>query len=327
MPSLLSEADIRQMMKVDVDRIRKNVEKWYDEKPSLLGLPTALERVDKLLGGLSLDELLIVAGDPGGGKTSLMMQMVETTAAYIQREGMALVNLVFSAEMSRQQLYFRLACSLAHLDSTKVRRGQITGQQRDDFIKKLNYVYSLPLLVIDQRSHSGITSDDILNVVRILSEEESMQFGVIGIDYIQQLYDEGADTQRLNHIMRNLVQVKALSAGCVVALSQYTKKKGQEKRAPELDDLLGTGNIARAADQVWMLHDPEVPEKYTGGGPDAYLKEMYVKKNRNGPTGRISLWYIPTQTRFFSSPEVAPTATVRPLPTTAPTPLRGVVLP
>lgn len=327
MSSLLSEADIRSMMRHDIDRIQSNVKRWFHEKPTLLGLPTALERVDKLLGGLSLDELVVLAGDPGGGKTSLMMQMVETTAAFILREKKPLVNLVFSAEMSRQQLYMRLACSLAHLDTTKVRRGQITQQQHDDFVRKLNYVYDLPLLVIDQRSHAGITSDDILNVVRILIDEENIQFGVIGIDYIQQLYDDGADTQRLNHIVRNLVQVKALSSSCVVALSQYTKKKGQEKRPPELDDLLGTGNIARAADQVWMLHDPEVPEKYTGGGPDAYLKEMYIRKNRNGPTGRISLWYIPSQTRFFSSPEVAPSTTVRPLPTQAPTPLRGVVLP
>ena len=307
MAGYITIAELRKQIRQDVERLKANIDKWHAEKPNLLGLTTGISRLDDFTGGLVMDEVIVVGGDPGGGKTSLMMQAVEASAHQSNIDHLGLYNLVVSAEMSRKQLFMRSACRLTGIDSGALRRGQISDQEKLRFFDALEALNALPLFVLDR---GMLKSEDVLNAVRIF-QDEGIKLGVVAVDYIQQLYDEGSnDTQRIPQIMRNLIAAKAESEACFLLLSQYSRAKHKEHRPPELEDLLGSGNIGRACDQAWLLHDPEVPEKYSGMMPEAFKKELYIRKNRNGKTGKLGLWYVPSQTRFFSEMVTPPAARV-----------------
>jgi replicative DNA helicase len=313
---MLTSADLKRMLNDDITRLKAASEKWYLDKPKVLGFPTGLPRLDTFTGGLVMDELTVLAGDPGDGKTSLMMQAVENTGLFYMQNNMPFVNLVVSAEMPKRLLVLRSACRMARVDSQELRRGNVTPSQLADFNKALEIVRGLPVLYLD---HGGVTSLDVVNVVNML-QDEGIELGVIAIDYIQQLYDDGADTQRINGIMRNITRIKMDTGAAVLALSQYSLQHNKDRRPPQLGDLLGSGNIGRAADQAWLLHTPETSEQWQGEGAKAFSKDLFVRKNRNGRTGKLSLWYRPTLTQFFSSPEVEVKKAA-----TGPTPIRVAV--
>lgn len=315
MAGYLTLAELRSQISRDIERLRRDADKWYTEKPNLLGLTSGIARLDDFTGGLVMDEVIVIGGDPGGGKTSLMMQAVEASADQSLREGLGLYNLVISAEMSRKQLYMRSACRLAHVDSHALRKGNISESEKNRFFAALEALNKLPLLVLDR---GMLTSEDTLNAARIL-RDEGIPLGVIAVDYIQQLYDDGAnDTQRIPLIMRNLIAAKGETGACMLLLSQYSRAKHKEHRPPELEDLLGSGNIGRACDQAWLLHNPEVPERLANMVPEAFRTELYIRKNRNGRQGKLSLWYCPSQTRFFS--EMTATAPAARVISSHPTP-------
>lgn len=309
---MLTSADLRADLNREIARLHDSANHWFTTKPKNLGFPTGIPRLDNFTGGLVGDELIILAGDPGDGKTSLMMQAVENAAAQFKAEGEGRTCLVVSAEMPKRLLLMRSACRMAEVDSQALRRGTVSPTELAAVHHALDIVETLPILYID---HGGVESSDIVAAVGILSDE-GIDLGVIAVDYIQQLYDDGPDTQRINGIVRNLARVKMDTHASVLALSQYSLMKSREHRTPQISDLLGSGNIGRAADQVWLLHTPETPEVYTGPGPKAFGKDVYIRKSRNGRTGKVSLWYVPTLTKFFSSPETE----VKPRPVLVPVP-------
>lgn len=295
--------NLRALMLKNKDRLKAQTEAWVKNPPKdgVHGFPTGLQNIDLKVGGIPREEIVVVAGGPGSGKTAFLTQIMENAS---REEGDA-VNLIISAEMSQRQLYLRSASRAAGLDSQKVRKGQLTAQEHRRFNYALDAIISLPLLVVDT---PGITSEDVVTMVKMF-RDEGLKVGIVGVDYVQLLADEGANgNMRLTGVMQRFVQLKNDAECSLMLLSQYSRRKEWEgrnargdmvDRPPQLSDLRDSGSIEQGADQVWMFHDPIPPDNEVHGIPyDASVKLMYVRKNRNGPTGKAALWFLPEYTFF-----------------------------
>lgn len=293
---VVKTADIQKQMQADVERLKDLSKTWYATKPKTWGIPTGLEDIDRITGGLVRDEIVVLAGAPGSGKTSLGLQLTEAAAAVIQDQKLDMMNVVVSAEMPRPKLYMRSACRRATIDSERLRRGDVNPAQLDAFHAELDYLLGLPMLVVDR---PGMTSVDVRNLVNMLMND-GVTIGVLCVDYVQRLADEGEDIARVSRIMQNLGIAKAESGCCMLAMSQYTREKEKEGRPPKLQDLFGGSRIENDADQVWALHHPDPQAKFTEN--PLLETQCHVLKNRNGRLGIIELIFHKTYTHFKSLP-------------------------
>lgn len=303
MPSKTSSADLRKQMANDAKKLAAKAAEWYRTKPENWGLPTGVQSLDTMTGGLPQDEIIVLAGGPGAGKTSLATQMaIEASRHLIAHPlpGNDTINVFISAEMSRAQVMQRVACAWAQVDQTDLRRGQITEQQLVDYQQALEVLCELPLLVVD----SGMelfTTEDIRQIVDAITGE-GLQIGMLVVDYLQQLGDEGMGVERINNMLRGLRRVVHRSNCSMLLLSQYAREKLKEGRKPKMEDLLGSGNIERTADQIWALHDPSEDEGAVVA-PGVSRKHLFVLKNRNGKKHKpgeypIFLDFYEAQTMF-----------------------------
>lgn len=290
---VLTLKDIKQLTTRDITNLKTRSKQWFDEKPETWGLPTGIDRLDHISGGLVRGEIITLAGGPGSGKTSMGMQIVEHSAKWIADHGNEYVNVVISAEMSRFGLYMRSACRRAKVDSTKLRTGDISQDDLERFYEELDYLTGLPVLVLD---NPGMTSADVRSGLQMLASE-GLKVGVCCVDYIQRLADQGDNVNvRVSNIMQNLGIAMSESECCMLCLSQYSRAKEREKRPPQLTDLRDSGSIEQDSYQVWALHDPDPDAKFVGN--PLVKRSLYILKNRNGQLGRISLDFHATFTEF-----------------------------
>lgn len=307
MPNVSSK-HLRQDMARDAKRLAAKAAEWYRTKPENWGLPTGIPTLDGMTGGLPQDEIIILAGPPGGGKTSLATGIAIDASVALRDHplpGNDSINLFISAEMSRAQVMQRVACAQAQIDQSDLRRGQITAQQLETYQHSLEVLCSLPLLVAD----SGVelfSSEDIRLTVNAIMDE-GLQIGLLVIDYLQQLGDEGMGVERINGMLRRLRSIVHQSNCSMLLLSQYTREGLKDGKKPTMEALLGSGNIERTADQIWALHDPS--EGYGMVAPGVSRKHLFVLKNRNGKRHKpgddpIDLDFYEAQTAFVD-PTVA----------------------
>lgn len=301
--------DLRKDMERDARKLAKRAREWHRLKPTHWGFPTGLPQLDTLVGGMTTGKLIVLAGGPGSGKTSLAMQALiaaaEHTVTHPEEMSDNTLHVFVSAEMSRVEVMQRTACSRAGINLDDLRRGLVADDQLDSYEQELTYLCGLPLLVVD--SAEPFTAEDVRILVSSLLQED-LTLGVVAVDYLQQLNDEGAnDTIRINGMLRKLIHVKQHSECCLLLLSQYSRGKLREKREPTMEDLLGSGNIERAADQIWAIHDPN--NGFTEVAPGVVRKELFVLKNRSGrkhkPGDRpITLDFYEAQTLFVDPTEL-----------------------
>lgn len=282
--------DLLTLMHRDITRLKERVARWFQDKPTTIGYPTSLARLDSLSGGLIPGEVTVVAGGPGSGKTSFAMQAVESAATWSRDHGEKKYAIVFSCEMSRMSLYLRSASRLAGLDSVKVRLGSISETELDRFNNCLEILRALPIVVIDM---PGVTSVDIRALVQSLVEQGET-LSVVAVDYIQLLSDQGENANmRVSRIMDNLRIAAQVADCCVLSLSQFSREGLKTNRRPQLSDLRDSGSIEQTAHQVWALYDPD-PHN-TAQVRD---RELLILKNRSGRTGRVLLDFNSVLTAF-----------------------------
>lgn len=298
--------NLRSLMLKNRDRLKQQTAEWVAKPPEdgVFGYRTGLQNIDLHFGGVPHEEIVVVAGGPGSGKTAFLTQIMESAA---ETSG-DYVHLLISAEMGQRQLYLRSAARAAGLDSQEVRKGRLSKQEKARFDSCLDTLVSLPLIVVDT---PGITSEDVVSMVSILIEE-GLKVGIVGVDYVQQLFDEGQNSNlRLTAIMQRFMRLRNDTECSIVLLSQYSRRKEWEgrnqrgdavDRPPQLSDLRDSGSIEQGADQVWMFHDP-LDSDVHGVSLDVSDKLLFVRKNRNGPRGKAKLWYLPTYTLFTDADE------------------------
>lgn len=280
---------IRSVLTDTFERINELTE----NKGALRGISTGFRALDNVLAGFQRSDLVILAARPSVGKTSLALNFVEKAAV----EGKKSVG-VFSLEMSADQLTDRLLCTLGGIDAWRLR----TGNLRDSDFSRLHEA-------MGKLAEANIFIDDspFVNVMemraraRRLQMEHGLDFLII--DYLQLMQGSekfsGSDNrvQEVSYISRSL---KALARELnipILALSQLSRAVEQRSpKIPQLSDLRESGSIEQDADVVLFIYREDVYDKETDR---KNIAEIHVAKHRNGPTGKVDLYFKSDQTKFL----------------------------
>ena len=268
----------------------EKIEQLVKNHGRIEGVPTGYTELDDLLTGLHPGELILVAGRPAMGKTSIGMNFVENAAIRAGKKAA-----VFSLEMPAEQLAMRMMCTEARVDMQKVRRGAIDD---DEWAKLADALVSIGPASIYVDCTPGITVPEVRSKARRLQLEHGLD--LIMIDYLSLMTATGKNGSRqeeVSQISRTLKGL-ALELGVpVIALQQLSRAPtGRANHRPLLSDIRESGAIEQDADVVMFIHredyyDPETPEKN--------IAELIIAKQRNGSLGTVKLGWKGEYTWFM----------------------------
>ena len=250
------------------------------------GLSTGLRALDRMTpGGLLPGQLVVLAGRPGLGKTSLFLQLALHAAS--AGKGAALL---FSLEMDVDELVERALCARALVDSARAAEGQLSESDADAILEAVPQLERLPVL-FDPRSRLRMT--DVRARVLSLRSREPLAF--VGLDYLQLLEDDSSADTREEALASATRECKLLAkeAGVpLLLLSQFNRANEKDKRPPRISDLRGSGAIEQDADKVWMIHTDASDED---AEPEV---DIIVGKQRKGPKGPARVRFVRSLTVF-----------------------------
>ena len=265
------------------------VDRLYSRQEKITGVPTGFTDLDNLLAGLQASDLIIVAGRPSMGKTSLALGMAEQAAL----KGNAVVG-IFSLEMSRAQLVLRMLSSQAHLDSHSVRTGQLKGP---DWVALTEAAGKLEQAKIFIDDSGNLSVQQMRGKARRLKAEHGLNLLII--DYLQLMDGKGSSESRQQEISDISRALKALAKELdipVVALSQLSRAvENRTDKRPMLADLRESGAIEQDADVVMFIYRDEV---YNPETDDKGIANILVRKHRNGPIGEVDLQFHDRYAKF-----------------------------
>jgi replicative DNA helicase len=269
----------------------KAVERLYERKEMVTGVPTGFKDFDKLTAGLQPSELIIVAGRPSMGKTAFALNIAANAAL---NAGMGVA--VFSLEMAREQLVLRMLCSEARVDNSKVRAGYL-GER--DFPKLANAAGRLHEALIYIDDTPAISVLELRAKTRRLIRDRDKKVGLVIVDYLQLMRGMGNASNREQEISEISRSLKALAKELrvpVIALSQLNRRvEDRGDRRPMMADLRESGAIEQDADVIAFIYRDEV---YNTKSSDKGVAEIIVAKQRNGPIGTVNLAFLNEYTRF-----------------------------
>ena len=268
------------------------LEKLYNQKEPITGIPTGFADLDYKTAGLHNSDLVLVAARPAMGKSAFALNIA--TNAAVQAN---VPVVIFNLEMSKSQLVSRILCSEAMVDSNKIRTGKI---EEDDWVKlatALGPLSEAPIYIDDT---PGITVTEIRAKCRKLKMEKNI--GLIVIDYLQLIQGSGkrnsSREQEISEISRSLkILAKELDVP-VIALSQLSR--AAEQRAdhrPMLSDLRESGAIEQDADIVMFLYRDDY---YNPDSEKKNIAEVIMAKHRAGSTGTVELLWLGSYTKFVN---------------------------
>ena len=285
---------------------------------NISGVPTGFTDLDSLLGGLHPSDLIIVAGRPGMGKTSLATNMAFHSARLWAKDkadnaepprGAAV--LLFSLEMAASQLSARVLCEQTEIEMRKIRSGRFTDAEWDRFVRTAQVLGDLPLYIDDT---GGISIAQIAARARRLKREKNI--GLVVIDYLQLIESSRRAENRVQEITEITKGLKALAKELnvpVVALSQLSRGvDNRDDKRPVLSDLRESGSIEQDADVVMFVYreeyylksrEPEADTPDYGKWVEKLERvhnkaEILVEKHRHGPTNKVELFFDERFTRF-----------------------------
>ena len=289
-----SFASIKDVVNSTVEHINK----LYELKEKITGIPTGFADMDNVTAGLQPSDLIIVAGRPSTGKTSLALGMALNAALHKPKSYKVAI---FSLEMSKEQLCMRLLSAAGSLDMHRIRTGQL---HRDDWSSLTRAASALTESKIYIDDTAGITALEMRAKIRRQRAETGLDLVVV--DYLQ-LMSGGADSenrqQEISDISRSLKSVAKELNIPVVALSQLSRavESRQDKR-PLLADLRESGAIEQDADLVMMIYRKDMYAGQQGEVEEAadpeHVAEIIISKHRNGPTGVVKLTFLPEYAKF-----------------------------
>ncbi len=266
----------------------KDIEMYAQHEGHLTGVPSGFKPLDDLTSGFQKSDLIIVACRPSVGKTSLSMNIVEHLSVDNK-----IPTIIFSLEMSKEQLAQRLLCSRARISSHLMRTGKLADEQWTNLSIAVGPLSEAPIFIDDTPS---MTVLEMRAKARRLKARENI--GLIVIDYLQLIQGpKRAESrqQEVSYISRSLKGMARELGVPVVSLSQLSRQvelRGKDAK-PQLSDLRESGSIEQDADVVLFIHRPRDDDGQWG--TDA---EIILAKQRNGPTGKIDLVFVKDFSRF-----------------------------
>ena len=280
-----------QAIKSILVRTVEKIDSLYHSGESVTGLPTGLTDLDQLTTGLQPADLIIVAGRPSMGKTTLAMNMAEHVAIKSSQP-----VLVFSMEMPADALAMRMMSSLGRLDQHRLRTGKLNDNDWPRITSAVHMLSEAPLFIDDTPALSP--TELRARARRLVKEQGSL--GLIVVDYLQLMRVTGSKvdnrTAEISEISRSLKALAKELRVPVIALSQLNRslEQRQDKR-PMMSDLRESGAIEQDADLICFIYRDEL---YNEDSPDKGCAEIIVAKQRNGPIGRVKVAFLGQYTRF-----------------------------
>jgi len=280
-------SDMKSVMMSTFDRI----ERLYASKGALTGLPTGFIEMDNMLSGLQSSELIVVAARPSMGKTAFALNIAEHVGL-VERKPV----LVFSLEMSCEQLAQRMLCSQATVDGQKLRRGNLSDEDWNRLSFAIGKLSSAPIFIDDT---PAITALEIRTRARRVKAEHGL--ALVIIDYLQLVQGRARVENRQQEIAEITRSLKALARELevpVVALAQLSRAvEATSDKRPLLSHLKESGEIEQSADVVAFIYredyyKPDIEPERRG------IAEIIIAKQRNGPTGFFELLWQREYTRF-----------------------------
>ncbi|MBI5586532.1 MAG: replicative DNA helicase [Deltaproteobacteria bacterium] len=267
----------------------RTIEELYDRKERVSGVPTGFLNLDQLTSGLQPSDLIIVAGRPSMGKTAFALDIARNAATQAE-----IPAIIFSLEMSRQQLATRMLCSEARVDAHKLRSGYIGERDWPRLTSAAGILSEAPIFIDDSAAMSVL---QMRAKARRLKADRGL--GLVVVDYLQLMSGRaGADRreQEISEISRSL---KALAKELhlpVIALSQLNRKvEDRTDKRPVMADLRESGAIEQDADVILFIYRDEM---YDENSKQKGIAEIIIGKQRNGPCGRVNLAFLNQYTRF-----------------------------
>jgi replicative DNA helicase len=269
-----------------VDRI----DTLFRSKSSITGVATGYTDLDDMTSGLQPSDLVIIAGRPSMGKTSLAMNIAENAAV-----GHKIPVAVFSMEMPGTQLALRMMASLGRINAHRVRTGKLDDDDWPRLTSAVSLLNEAPIFIDDS---PGLTPMELRARARRLKREHGL--GLIIIDYLQLMQStERNEENRATEISNITRALKGLAKELdvpVIAMSQLNR--GVESRTdkrPVMSDLRESGAIEQDADVIFFIYRDEV---YNKDSPVKGTADIIIAKQRNGPIGEVRLTFLGEYTRF-----------------------------
>ena len=276
---------LKNLLTAAVDRID---ELFRSESP-ITGISTGFKDLDDMTSGLQRGDLVIVAGRPSMGKTSLAMNIAET-AAVGGKEPVA----IFSMEMPGEQLAMRMMASLGRINAHKVRTGKLDDDDWPRLTHSIGLLAEAPMYIDDT---PALTPLELRARARRLKREHGL--GLIVVDYLQLMQSPESNENRATEISSITRSLKGLAKELkvpVIALSQLNRSLEQRpNKRPVMSDLRESGAIEQDADVIFFIYRDEV---YNEDSPEKGTAEIIIGKQRNGPTGKVKLTFLGEYTRF-----------------------------
>ncbi len=286
-----------QSLKQDLSSIESILEDSFDRmeelsrnKGQLRGVRTGFTDLDNMTAGLQKSDLLILAARPAMGKTTLVTNLAYNVATLSKSP-----VLFFSLEMSKEQLVDRMLAEASGIDAWNIRTGNLSGEDFEKLSDAMGEMAEAPIYIDDT---PGMTVLEMRTKARRAAHDQPL--GLIVIDYLQLMQGSGKSdgnrVQEVSEISRGLKLIARELNVPVIALSQLSRSvESRHPQIPQLADLRESGSIEQDADIVMFIYREAYynPESEKGN-----ITELHLAKHRNGPTGRIDLYFDPKQLRF-----------------------------
>jgi replicative DNA helicase len=268
------------------------MEELHRNKGTLRGVRTGYRDLDNMTAGLQRSDLIILAARPAMGKTTLVTNLAYNVATIAKQP-----VLFFSLEMSKEQLVDRMLADASGVDAWNIRTGNLSDDDFSKLSEAMGEMAEAPIFIDDT---PGMTVLEIRTKARRAMHEQPL--GLIIVDYLQLMQgsgrSEGNRVQEVSEISRGLKLIARELNVPVIALSQLSRSvESRSPQIPQLADLRESGSIEQDADIVMFIYreayyNPETEREN--------LTDLIIAKHRNGPTGKIELYFHPERLRFMS---------------------------
>ena len=270
------------------------LDELHKDKGKIRGVPTGFKDLDGILAGLQRSDLFILAARPSMGKTALALNLAHNVAT---KAGEPV--LVFSLEMSKEQLVDRMLAMESGVDAWALRTGNLSDQDFELIAQAMGTLSEAQIYIDDT---PGITVSDLRTKAR--REMHQRPLGLIIVDYLQLMSGgskfggDGNRVQEISEISRGLKGIARELNVPLIALSQLSRSvESRNPQIPQLSDLRESGSIEQDADVVAFIYREDY---YNKESERQNITDIFIKKHRNGPTGAVELFFEKDKQRFRS---------------------------
>jgi replicative DNA helicase len=268
------------------------MEELHRNKGALRGVRTGYRDLDNMTAGLQRSDLIILAARPAMGKTTLVTNLAYNVATVAKQP-----VLFFSLEMSKEQLVDRMLADASGVDAWNIRTGNLSDEDFSKLSEAMGEMAEAPIYIDDT---PGVSVLEMRTKARRIAHEQPI--GLIIIDYLQLMQGSGKNdgnrVQEVSEISRGLKLIARELNVPVIALSQLSRSvESRSPQIPQLSDLRESGSIEQDADIVMFIYreayyNPETEREN--------ITDLIIAKHRNGPTGKVELYFHPERLRFMS---------------------------